>query len=131
MGHFLSDLVICQLEDGKTWEVREEFDYDIGAVGGEKIVVPKGFKTDLGSVPQIFWNIVPPIGKPLRGYIIHDLLYAEQQYTRAISDAVLLEAMEVAGVGILMRTIIYMAVRLGGWKAWNQHAEENLKKQRG
>ena len=124
MGHFLSDLVICQLDDGKTWEVRTPFDYDIGAVGGDKISVPSGFKTDLGSVPQIFWNVIPPIGKPLRGYILHDWLYANQDMTRAIADAVLLEAMEVAGVGWLKRTVIYMAVRCGGWKAWNDHAKK-------
>lgn len=128
MGHFLGDLVICPQDDGVEWKVCTPFDYDIGEVGGEKIEVPEGFMTDLGSVPQLLWNLIPPIGKPLRGYVLHDWLYFCQIYTRAKSDGVLLEAMEVAGVSWAKRWAIYLGVRSGGWIAWNQHKKENAEK---
>lgn len=98
-------------------------------MGGEKIEVPVGFLTDLGSVPRIFWNIIPPIGKPLRGYVLHDWLYSCQMFTRAKSDGVLLEAMGVAGVSWPKRWTIYLAVRAGGWISWNAHKRDNGKTQ--
>lgn len=122
MSHFLSDLVICPQEDGINWKVCTPFDYEVGDVGsGDKIRVPEGFMTDLGSVPQIFWNLIPPIGKPLRGYVLHDWLYAKQDRSRAKCDGVLLEAMEVAGVFLAKRWTIYLGVRAGGWLAWREH----------
>lgn len=125
MGHFLSELTITPLDDGIHWRVDSPFDYDVGEVGGEKIQVPVGFLTDLGSVPQLFWNIIPPIGKPLRGYVLHDFLYATQLYTRSKSDEILLEAMGVAGVSFIKRWTIYLGVRAGGWVSWYKHFEEN------
>jgi hypothetical protein len=130
MGHFLSDLNIHPMDDGINWKVIDPFDYDIGEVGGEKIEVPSGFLTDLGSVPQIFWNLIPPIGKPLRAYVLHDWLYFRQLYTRSKSDWVLFEAMGVAGVNFFKRWTIYLAVRSGGWVAWNKN-KDKFKKQTG
>lgn len=122
MGHFLSELDISPQDDGINWKVKTPFDYDVGEIGGGDLIeVPVGFLTDLGSVPQILWNIIPPIGKPLRGYVLHDWLYAKQDRTRAECDAVLLEAMEVAGVSLIKRTTIYLGVRVGGWMAWKEH----------
>lgn len=124
MGHFLSELKITPLDDGVYWRVDDPFDYDIGEVGGEKIEVPAGFFTDLGSVPRIFWNIIPPIGKPLRSFVLHDFCYFSQIYTRLKSDNILLESMGVAGVGFIKRWTIYLAVRAGGWIPWRSHAKE-------
>lgn len=126
MGHFLSELKITPLDDGILWRVDDPFDYDIGAVGGEKICVPIGFLTDLGSVPQLFWNVIPPIGKPLRAYVLHDWLYWRQLYTRSKSDSVLMEAMGVAGVSIFKRWVIYGMVRSWGWIAWKNNAAKKL-----
>lgn len=121
MSHFLNALILEPEDDGVNWVVKEDFDYDIGEIGGEKIIVPAGFRSDLGSVPQIFWNLIPPIGKPLRGYILHDWLYSCQTFSRFMSDNILLEAMEVAGVGYFKRITIYFAVRLFGWVAWKKN----------
>jgi hypothetical protein len=124
MSHFLDPLVLEPQDDGVMWKVVTPFEYDIGKVGGEKIEVVAGFLTDLGSVPQIFWNLIPPIGKPLRAYVLHDWLYAKQLFSRAKSDSVLLEAMGVCGVSWFKRWAIYSAVRVGGWLAWRSHQKQ-------
>jgi Protein of unknown function (DUF1353) len=125
MEHFLGPLILEPQDDGVYWKVVTEFDYDIGEVGGEKIMVPAGFMTDLGSVPQILWNLIPPIGKPLRGYVLHDWLYSAQPYTRKKSDDILLEAMGVAGVNSMKRWAIYLGVRMGGGYAWDENKQKN------
>ena len=43
-------------------------------VSSSRISVPKGFVTDLASVPRIVWNVVAP-WDIARAAIIHDLLY--------------------------------------------------------
>ena len=47
-----------------------------------KISVPKGFVTDLASVPRIVWNIIAP-WDIARAAIIHDLLYLRIRLYRA------------------------------------------------
>lgn len=37
--------------------------------------VPLGFESDRASVPRVFWNIIPPMGKYSIPALIHDLLY--------------------------------------------------------
>ena len=39
------------------------------------IIVPKGFITDLASVPRFFWRLFPPGGVYNEAAIIHDYLY--------------------------------------------------------
>ena len=128
MSGFLNPLKVELLDDGVTWKTLESFDYDIGEVGGQKIIVPAGTLTDFGSVPQLFWNIISPIGKATRPYVLHDHLYKRQQFSRAMSDFVLLEALDVVGVNFVKRQSIYYGVRCGGWVAWSKHKKDNEEK---
>jgi hypothetical protein len=82
------------------------------------IVVSAGFVTDLASIPRLFWDILPPFGKYTEAAVIHDWLYRCHLFPRAICDAVLLEAMQLCGVGWISRQIIYRNVRAFGWAAW-------------
>ena len=123
MSRFLEPLDVTT-EDGVTWTVNEPMDYEVGSVGsGERIEVPKGFLTDFGSVPQLFWNIVPPIGRATRAYVLHDFLYTVQIYDRLKSDNILLEALKVLGVGWFQRWLIYRGVRMGGASHWKPQIE--------
>lgn len=125
MSRFLEPLNVTT-EDGAVWTVNEPMDYEVGFIGsGERIIVPKGLKTDFGSIPQILWSILSPIGCATRGFVLHDYLYTSQIYTRKKSDDILLEALEVLGASRIKRWTIYAGVRAGGWVAWNGHAEEN------
>ena len=128
MSSFTEPLVVTPLSDGVRWKLERSFVYDIGELGGsDNIVVPKDFKTDFGSVPKIFWNIVSPIGKAVGAYVLHDYLYATQERSRLVADAILLEALEVLKVNWFQRWLIYRGVRMGGMFAWKANAKKKVK----
>ena len=60
---------------GKRWVLLEDFTYQLS--DGTFITIPKGFKTDLSSVPQLFWWASPPYGDFLIAALVHDYLYVE------------------------------------------------------
>ena len=106
------------------------------------IEVPKGFVTDLASIPRWGWIILPPDGPWVKAAIIHDYLYATggtgvwkghdrsidrpADYSRKEADEILREAMENRGVGPIRRTIIYLAVRIGGSRGWSRPKPRTL-----
>lgn len=92
---------------------------------GLTIEVPAAFVTDFASVPRLFWNIFPPWGKYSKAAVVHDYLYVIGGCTRAYADYIFLEAMEVLGVNICTRRIMYSAVRAGGWIYWNRNREND------
>jgi hypothetical protein len=125
---FLNPIRAEDCPDGYCRILLEDVVYHVGSLNStDKIVIPKGFKWDGGSVPRIFWNIVDPWGSASKAYLLHDWLYHTQERSRLVSDAILMEAMEVLGVSFLKRKIIYRGVRLGGWVAWGKHKKEKLK----
>lgn len=127
MSSFTTKLTVAPLKDGIHWELLSPFVYDVGELGGkDKIVVPRGFQTDFGSVPKLFWNIVSPIGPATAAFVLHDYLYSTQERTRLVSDAILLEALEILKVNWFQRWLIYRAVRVGGWISWNKHKKNKL-----
>lgn len=98
-------------------------------VVGRHIVVPAGFKTDLASIPRALWNILPPVGGYDAGAVVHDLLYQRGaidgvQVSRGDADKVLREGMEVHGVGVWTRRLIYAGVRVGGWVVWRKYRKD-------
>lgn len=89
------------------------------------ITVPKGFQTDLASIPLGLWNLLPKSGRYDRAAVIHDWLYTKNGCTRAEADAVLKEAMEALGVGRVKIWMIYSGVRSGGWHAWGKYRDRD------
>jgi len=84
--------------------------------------VPKGFITDLTSVPRAFWTLLPRDGKYLTAAIVHDFNYWYQDgVTRKQADDVFREGMRDLNVGRLKRTLIYQGVRKGGGLAWSKN----------
>lgn len=126
MSRFTSILLVSPLSDGKTWVVMREFGYDVGGEGSQdRITVPVGFETDFASIPRPLWIILPKWGKYGNAAVIHDWLYWEQGgRSRAEADGVLLEGMAVLGVGVVVRSAIYRAVRWFGWLAWWRNRAE-------
>jgi len=88
---------------------------------GTTVVVPIGFPTDLGSIPKVLQGIFPKDGKATYGYVVHDYLYKYGMVSRDLSDDVLEEAMEVLGVSAWRRKCVRFGLKVGGWKAWNEH----------
>jgi hypothetical protein len=91
------------------------------------IAVPTGFVTDLASIPRVFHPLIPVNGKHRAAAIIHDYLYETQTTTRAEADLIFLEAMEASGVRFTQRWAMYLAVRMGGWMAWNKRRTSQSK----
>lgn len=79
----------------------------------EGIVVPKGFKTDLASIPRIFWSIYPPFGLYMNAAIVHDFLY-KKHFPRKEADKLFLKIMKEDGVGWFTRTLFFLTVRTFG-----------------
>ncbi|EDQ5128059.1 DUF1353 domain-containing protein, partial [Salmonella enterica] len=85
------------------------------------IEVPVGFVTDLATVPRIFWSLLPPDGEYAKAAIIHDYLYHYPLRNRKESDLIFLDGMKVLGVPKWKRIIMYLAVRIFGWKYYHSH----------
>lgn len=131
MNNFLGDLLVGYI-DGKRWRIAEAFTYRLCDPQGVQFVhIGRGFVTDFASMPL---NVIfrSPGGKWDKPAVVHDCLYKTgfvsvdgcdqpRLITRAEADAIFDEAMQVAGVNRVARWIIYQGVRIGGWRAWNQH----------
>lgn len=116
----ITKLVTHPLYDGKRHELFQDYIYE---VNGYRITVPKGFVTDLASVPRSFWTIFPPFGKYTPAAVIHDFLYSEHNTTginRTLADKIFLHIMRELNVEFLKRKAMYRAVRLFGETSWKK-----------
>jgi len=120
MGHFTGRIVITPA-GGNLWQVLKKFDYITDK--GEIINIPVGFEFDGASIPKVGWIVV---GHPLsQEYLapsaIHDSLYRTQELSRKRSDHIFKEAMRDKGVDWWKRTMMWSAVRMFGWKPWDDY----------
>jgi hypothetical protein len=83
--------------------------------------VPKGFVTDLASIPRVFWSALKPDGNYAYSAILHDYMYWTQSRPRAAADAILRQSMIDFHVATATVATIYQAVRIGGQKAWDDN----------
>jgi len=122
MSSFTSEPLLEKTK-GKFWIVRRPFTYHVGSQYSRfKISIPYGFRTDLASIPRIFWAILPPSGFGyMKAAIIHDYLYQSKIVSRAEADAIFLEAMTVLGTNWFVRAIIHSSVRLFGWLGYSKN----------
>ncbi len=102
------------------WRVLKRLVYEASC--GARIVVPKGFMTDLASIPQVFHALIPVNGDHRPAAIVHDFLFVTQPYSRAKADRIFLQAMADCGVRWSQRWAMYLAVRAGGWLPWRKNA---------
>lgn len=100
------------------WALLDELGYT--ALDGRQIIVPRRFITDLASIPQLAQAVFAIDDESRLPAIVHDLLYCSKQFSRAEADALFLEMLTRAGVGLAKRQAMYAAVRVGGWSYWNR-----------
>ena len=95
-----------------------------GQGGAPEVVVPKGFVTDLASIPRIFWSILPTDGVYTFPAIVHDYLYWTQDpaISRETADLIFKYGMEDMKVGDVTVFAIYNVVRAGGGGPWKENA---------
>ena len=107
-------------DDATEFVVEEAFDAYWNREGNiTKIIIPRGFTTDLASVPRIFQSIIPKLGHHIRPAIVHDYAYeGGTNLTRKESDEMFLEGMKATKVSWLRRNAMWLAVRVGGKGHW-------------
>ena len=113
----------------KTWRLVNNHSYKCN---GSTLTAKAGYTFDLASIPRFFWRLIAPYELSLVAPLFHDLLYEYQGklpdktyvkpykiYTRKETDRLFLDIMKLKGVSYWRRNLAYFAVRLFGWKAWN------------
>lgn len=115
MSRFLTRLFLVDAEDKDTgkWYLFAPLVYESDKAG-RVITVPAGFPTDLASTPRIpiIYEVAGNIA--VRAAVVHDYLYTSGRESRAVADAVFLEACEVTGVPWFRRWAMWAGVRVGG-----------------
>ena len=103
---------------------------------GHVIRIPNGFRTDLASVPRIFWCIIGPFELSVIAPVVHDYLYInvgrlhkKQVFTRKDVDQAFRYFMREEGVGCFRRFVAYWAVRFFGWIPWRKYKKNYNKKE--
>lgn len=117
------------LQIGKRlWRVQKPFICENIDNDGKKVqvLIPVGFDTDYGSIPQIFWNLFDPIGNNAATFINHDFVYQGEIFKRLVCDQNLLEGFKFDGDNWIYRYSAYRAVRMCGWNVWRQHTDESI-----
>jgi hypothetical protein len=87
-------------------------------------VVPRGFQTDLASIPAALWGpLLPPVGAHDRAAVLHDAAYAHALLThrgarircaKHVADDLFAEALRADGVPVWRRVLMVAAVRKFG-----------------
>ncbi|WP_108061099.1 DUF1353 domain-containing protein [Poseidonibacter lekithochrous] len=122
MSSFTNALKVTPINDGKSWVILSEFQYEIGALGsGNLINVKENFITDFASVPWPLTILIPRWGKYGKAAVLHDWLYWNQTKTRKEADDIMLEAMDILNVEEWKKKLIYNGVRFFGFFAWNSN----------
>lgn len=120
---FLTELDARARGDNE-WLLLSDFKVNIRFTDGtgELVVVPRGFVTDLASVPRLPIAHMFFAGRARRSAVLHDYLY-QCGRSRGFADACFLAAMRNEE-GWFTRFAMHLGVRLGGWIAyWRRRRE--------
>lgn len=93
-------------------------------VNDKEIVVPADFRTDLASVPRIFWLFISPIGKHSIAAVMHDYIYSlecELNIHRKEADMMFYYVMLHCHVHKFTAALMYCCVRLFGASKWKKN----------
>lgn len=96
------------------------FDLRVQLSDGSIVIIPKGFKTDLSSVPRWLWALKPPFGNFLLAALIHDYLYVNRIGTRRTADREMLIWSNVIHDNLVDNFTRWLAVRLFGRSWWKK-----------
>lgn len=103
-------------------------DNHVESIDNISVLVRSGFLTDGASIPKIFWSIIgsPFTGEYTEAAVVHDALYASESLTRIECDKMFYELMKKHGVSYWKRTLMYIAVRIGGGSVWAKHTTQGV-----
>ena len=116
MSHFASNLLVTDIHKG--WRLERSLVYKSDYLG-RQVTVPRGFETDLASVPRIFRFIVPVANaRNRKAAIVHDYLCVHGEskgVTQKQADKVFREALGVCGIGRYRSACLFYPVRSYQW----------------
>ena len=126
----------CWFWEVRNWEIAKDWHF---TVNGEQYVIPKGFQFDGASVPKFLASWLSPVGILLMGGLIHDYIYkytvllkknkkdTSDMFTQKQADQLFRDInIEQNGIHVL-NWAAYLALRAGGFAAWNGHRKRNCK----
>lgn len=130
-----SKLVLSDQDEEGLFRLEEEFRFLFST--GRFVRAPKGFLTDLDSVPRIPFIYVLFKNRSVKGAVVHDFLYCEhhtggesaETVTREQADDIFYVAMKHEGLPLWLRAALWLGVRLGGggaWRARHSRAAERI-----
>lgn len=118
--------------DGDVWVLFQACSYKTN--GGATLTAPAGYRTDLASIPRIFWTLLASFELSLAAPVFHDLIYRTagelpdgqvnpktKKFQRKEADEIFLEIMEKAKIARWRRYAAYYAVRAFAAFAWKKH----------
>lgn len=122
LGHFVSDLEVKVLSDGRDMQLLRPFEY----VDSHDVswIVPKGTTVDGASIPSVFWSILgaPYSGKYREASVIHDYYcQTHLRHWKAV-HRVFYDGMIARGVDPIKAELMYLAVYRFGPR-WNYDAD--------
>ncbi|MEA1973681.1 MAG: DUF1353 domain-containing protein [Candidatus Cloacimonadota bacterium] len=101
---------------GDKWIVAEKFTF-VSNIIQEAITIPRGFQTDLASIPRGFRWLISVNNNSVTPAVIHDYLYATKGIvSRKEADLIFLEMLKRYKVSYWKRKSMYYAVRMFGKK---------------
>jgi hypothetical protein len=122
--------------DVRHWEITKDWHFE---VNGKQYVIPKGFVFDGASVPKFLGAWLSPVGILLMGGLVHDYIYkyevllekgkkkVSDRFTQKQADQLFRDInIEQNGIHVL-NWAAYLALRAGGFIAWNGHRKANSK----
>jgi len=123
MAKFLTQLV-CSPVPGSDdlWILTDDLVYQSDVLKAT-VTVKKGFITDFYSIPWPASMFLPKSEQGDEAAVIHDNLYTQKRFTRALCDKAIAEAMGVCGVSWIRRSLIYDGLKIGGWYGWNKKSK--------
>ena len=112
-------MIVLKYIEGKKWELYKPITYVL--CDGHVITIPKGFKTDLSSIPKILWGLFPPFGNFLLAALVHDYLYVTKyKNDRGFCDREMLYISNALNSNKLDNYLRFYAVVLFGWVVWDK-----------
>lgn len=121
---FQTPLDLRVFEPGE-WVVLSDLIYQ-AEPGGPMLTVPRGFITDLASIPRSLRAVFDVNGRSRAAAVLHDYLYCTQPaagLSRARCDELFREALATCGVGTVERSMMWVGVRAGGWLYWRKRVD--------
>lgn len=132
LGEFKGELDIRYVRgSGRTWVLLQSFTWCGPASNPACYEVPAAFVTDFASIPRLIQLVLSPTHGIVSDYgraaVIHDWLYRNgarmtPPVTRRQADQVFYDAMLCEDVLWPTRFLMWLAVRLFGWTAYQKSA---------